>query len=235
MIGVAGARVLVVDDEPAIVRALRTNLEGHGFRVDVAEDGASAVERFERFRPDVVLLDLNLPAIDGFGVIRAVRERGSTPIIILSARGAERDKVTALDLGADDFLTKPFGVDELLARVRVALRHVARPDRGADAAFSTGDLRVDLERRVVTVREKPVHLTPTEYELLKALVANPDRVLTDRMLLQRVWGPEYGDESHYLHVYIARLRRKLEDDPQAPRYLITEPGVGYRLVAAEAG
>lgn len=232
MIG-GGARVLVVDDEPAIVRALRANLEGHGFRVDVATDGAGALERVERGRPDVVLLDLNLPSLDGFGVISAMRERGSTPIIVLSARGSERDKVSALDLGADDFLTKPFGVDELLARVRVALRHAVRPDRGAEPVFATGDLRVDLERRTVTIRESPIHLTPTEYELLKALVANPDRVLTDRMLLRQVWGPEYGDESHYLHVYIARLRRKLEDDPQAPRYLITEPGVGYRLVTGD--
>lgn len=228
-----GARILVVDDEPAIVRALRTNLEGHGFRVDAAEDGREALESFERWRPDLVLLDLNLPGLDGHGVISAIRARGATPIIVLSVRGSERDKVTALDLGADDFLTKPFGVDELLARVRVSLRHVARPTRGAEPVFATGDLRVDLERRTVVVRGEPVHLTPTEYGLLKALVAHPNRVLTDRMLLRDVWGAEYGDESHYLHVYIARLRRKLERDPQSPRYLVTEPGVGYRLVAPE--
>jgi two-component system, OmpR family, KDP operon response regulator KdpE len=225
-----GARVLVVDDEPAIVRALRTNLEGHGFRVDSASDGREALDRFERGRPDLVLLDLNLPDTDGFGVIRAIRERAATPIIVLSVRGAERDKVSALDHGADDYLTKPFGVDELLARVRVALRHLAHASRGTDAVFVTGDLRVDLERRVVSVRGERVHLTPTEYSLLKALVAHPDRVLTDRMLLREVWGAEYGQESHYLHVYVARLRRKIENDPQAPRYLLTEPGVGYRLV-----
>lgn len=228
-----GARILVVDDEPAIVRSLRANLEGHGFRVDAADDGRDALERFERFRPDLVLLDLNIPTVDGFAVIGAIRKRGATPIIVLSVRGSERDKVTALDLGADDFLTKPFGVDELLARVRVALRHIARPPQGAEPVFATGALRVDLEQRSVTVRGEAVHLTPTEYGLLKALVAHPNRVLTDGMLLREVWGAEYGDESHYLHVYIARLRRKLESDPQAPRYLITEPGVGYRLVAPE--
>lgn len=228
-----GARILVVDDEPAIVRSLRANLEGHGFRVDAADDGRDALERFERFRPDLVLLDLNIPTVDGFAVIGAIRKRGATPIIVLSVRGSERDKVTALDLGADDFLTKPFGVDELLARVRVALRHIARPPHGAEPVFATGALRVDLEQRSVTVRGEAVHLTPTEYGLLKALVAHPNRVLTDGMLLREVWGAEYGDESHYLHVYIARLRRKLESDPQAPRYLITEPGVGYRLVAPE--
>lgn len=228
-----GARILVVDDEPAIVRALRANLEGHGFRVDAADDGQNALERFERFRPDLVLLDLNIPTVDGFAVIGAIRKRGATPIIVLSVRGSERDKVTALDLGADDFLTKPFGVDELLARVRVALRHIARPPHGAEPVFATGALRVDLEQRSVTVRGEAVHLTPTEYGLLKALVAHPNRVLTDGMLLREVWGAEYGDESHYLHVYIARLRRKLESDPQAPTYLITEPGVGYRLVAPE--
>ena len=228
-----GARILVVDDEPAIVRAVRTNLEGHGFRVDAADDGRHALDSFERVRPDLVLLDLNLPTLDGLAVIKAIREHAATPIIVLSVRGGERDKVSALDLGADDFLTKPFGVDELLARVRVALRHVARPPRGTEPVFATGDLRVDLERRSVSVHGRPVHLTPTEYGLLKALVAHANRVLTDGMLLREVWGAEYGDESHYLHVYIARLRRKLEADPQSPRYLVTEPGVGYRLVAPE--
>lgn len=230
MIG-QGARILVVDDEAPIVRALQANLEGHGFQVGSAADGPAALERYDRWRPDLVLLDLNLPGLSGIDVIRAIRERGSTPIIILSVRGDEGDKVAALDLGADDYLTKPFGVDELLARVRVALRHVARPSRGADAAFECGELRIDVVRRAVTLGGRPIHLTPTEYELLKALAAEPGRVLTDRMLLQRVWGADYGDESHYLHVYVARLRRKIEDDPQAPRYLLTEPGVGYRLVA----
>jgi len=229
----AGARILVVDDEPAIRRAVRTNLHAHGFDVETAETAAEALERFEHFRPDLIVLDLNLPEPTGLDVIRHVRERGSTPIIVLSVRDAERDKVAALDLGADDYVTKPFGADELLARIRVALRHLARPPRGADSVFRTGDLRVDLERREVTSGGRPVRLTPTEYELLKAFIAHPDRVLTDRMLLQQVWGADYGDESHYLHVYVARLRKKVEDDPQRPRYLITEPGVGYRLLLAD--
>lgn len=228
-----GARILVVDDEAAIVRALRTNLQAHGFHVETAASGGEALERYERARPDLIVLDLGLPDVDGLGVIRRVREHASTPIIVLSVRDAEREKISALDLGADDYVTKPFAADELLARIRVALRHVARPARGAERAFVTGDLRVDLERREVTVGGRPVHLTPTEYELLKAFIGHPNRVLTDHMLLQRVWGAEYATESHYLHVYMARLRKKLEVDPQTPRYLRTEPGVGYRLVAEE--
>ena len=229
-----GARILVVDDEPAIRRALRTNLSAHGFDVDTADSGAQALQRYEQARPDLVVVDLGLPEPDGLSVIRHVREQASTPIIVLSVRNAERDKVAALDLGADDYVTKPFSADELLARIRVALRHVARPPRGAASVFAAGGLRVDLERRTVVVDGRAVHLTPTEYDLLKAFIAAPNRVLTDRMLLQRVWGSGYGDESHYLHVYVARLRKKLEADPQRPRYLLTEPGVGYRLVADEA-
>lgn len=228
-----GARILVVEDEPPILRAVRTYLSRRDFQVETAETGAQALDVYARRRPDLILLDLGLPDTDGFEVIRRVRERGNTPIIVLSARGAEHDKVTALDLGADDYLTKPFGVDELLARVRVALRHAARPAQGSEAVFRTGALEVDLERRRVRVAGEEVHLTPTEYDLLKALIAHPNRVLTDRMLLQRVWGPEYGGESHYLHVYVARLRKKLEADPQRPRYLATEPGVGYRLLDQE--
>jgi two-component system KDP operon response regulator KdpE len=226
-----GARILIADDEPAIRRAVQTNLARHGFQIGTAETGREAIERAATFRPDLVLLDLGLPDLDGLEVIRALRERGSTPIVVLSVRGQERDKVAALDLGADDYLTKPFGVDELLARVRVALRHVARPAAGVEAVFRTGQLSVDLEHRRVTSGGLEVSLTPTEYELLKAFIAHPDKVLTDRMLLQRVWGPEYGDEAHYLHVYVARLRKKIEADPQNPRYLRTEPGVGYRLVS----
>ncbi|MEK6225760.1 MAG: response regulator transcription factor [Chloroflexota bacterium] len=226
-----GARILIADDEPAIRRAVQTNLARHGFQIDTAETGQEAIEHAASFRPDLVLLDLGLPDIDGLEVIRALRERGNTPIVVLSVRGQERDKVAALDLGADDYLTKPFGVDELLARVRVALRHVARPAAGVDAVFRTGQLSVDLEHRRVTSGGLEVSLTPTEYELIKAFIAHPDKVLTDRMLLQRVWGPEYGDEAHYLHVYVARLRKKIEADPQNPRYLRTEPGVGYRLVS----
>jgi two-component system KDP operon response regulator KdpE len=229
-----GAHILVVDDEPSIVRALRANLTRHGFQVDFAETARQAVDQYLRNRPDLILLDLGLPDRDGLDVIRDVRTRSNTPIVVLSVRGAERDKVAALDLGADDYLTKPFGVDELLARVRVALRHAARPSSGASAVFHTGELEVDFELRRVTSAGVEVRLTPTEYSLLKAFVTNPNKLLTDRVLLQNVWGPEYGSEAHYLHVYIARLRKKIEADPQNPRYLVTEPGVGYRLLAEEA-
>ena len=225
----AHARVLVVDDEPAILRVVRTNLGARGFQVDSAETWHDASALLAH-RPDVILLDLGLPDADGVDVIRHIRAYSSTPIVVLSARTAERDKVAALDLGADDYLTKPFGVDELLARVRVALRHAARPAAGAEAVFRARDLEIDFERRRVVVAGREVHLTPTEYDLLKALATHPDKVLTDRMLLQQVWGVEYGSEDHYLHVYVARLRKKLEADPQNPHLLITEPGVGYRLL-----
>ena len=228
-----GARILVVDDEPAILRAVRTNLARHGFQVETTETGREALERYAYHHPDLILLDLGLPDVDGLDVIREVRERSNTPIIVLSVRGAERDKVTALDLGADDYLTKPFSVDELLARIRVALRHAARPASGSAAVFKTGDLEVDLVERRVRVGGQDVHLSPTEYELLKAFIAHPGKVLTDRMLLRQVWGPGYASEAHFLHVYVARLRKKIESDPQNPRYLVTEPGVGYRLRADE--
>ncbi len=224
----SGARVLIVDDEPAIRRVVATNLGHHGFHVATASTGQEALQAYWRLRPDVVLLDLGLPDLDGLEIVRTIRSQASTPIVVLSARDAERDKVAALDLGADDYLTKPFGVDELLARVRVALRHAARPDQGVAAVIRTGDVEVDLEHRRVRVAGREVHLTPTEYELLKRFLAHPDKVLTDRMLLHQVWGPEYGDAAHSLHVYVARLRKKIEHDPQAPRHLVTEAGVGYR-------
>ncbi len=233
MTATPGARVLIIDDEPSILRAVRTMLVHHGYQVETATTAGEGLQAVTQRRPDLILLDLQLPDADGTDVIRAVRARGSTPIIVLSVRGAEHVKVTALDLGADDYLTKPFGVDELLARIRVALRHTVRPETGSAAVFRSGDLEVDIEHRRVTVAGKEVHLTPTEYELLKAFVAHPDRVLTDQMLLRQVWGPEYGSEGHYLHVYVARLRKKLEADPQNPQHLVTEPGVGYRLLTHE--
>ncbi len=229
-----GAKILVVDDEPAILRAVETNLRRHEFQVETAGTVAEALARYDATHPDLVLLDLGLPGADGTDFIKAIRERAATPIVVLSAREAERDKVEALDLGADDYLTKPFSVNELLARVRVALRHAARPPRGAAAVFRTGALEVDFERRQVRVNGSEVHLTPTEYELLRVFVEHPNKLLTDRMLLQRVWGADYGSEAHYLHVYVARLRKKLEPDPAKGRYLVTEPGVGYRLQAEES-
>jgi len=230
-VSATGARILVVDDEPAILRAVRANLGRHGFRVDTAATGQEALEHSQD-RVDLILLDLGLPDGDGFNVIRSIREHSDTPIIVLSARGGERDKVRALDLGADDYLTKPFGLDELYARIRVALRHSPRSP-GAEPVFRTGGLQIDIERRRVTIDGEEIHLTPTEYTLLIALARHADRVVTDAMLLREVWGPEYGDEDHYLHVYVARLRKKLEKDPQRPRFLQTEPGVGYRLLAED--
>src|SRR5437879_8062905 len=217
----SGARLLVVDDEASMVRTLRTNLRGHGFQVETAETAGDAIASYERRPPDLIVLDLNLPDGTGFEVVRRVREHSGTPIIVLSARGGETDKVNALDLGADDYITKPFGIDELLARIRVALRHVARPGAGAEPRITSGELVVDLEHREVTVGHRTIHLTPTEYDLLKVFVTNPNKVLTDRMLLQRVWGPDYGDESHYLHVYVARLRRQIESGLPDPASLMT--------------
>jgi len=225
-----GARVLVVDDEPAIQRVVHTNLTGHGFRVDTAATGQEALDASTRVRPDLVLLDLGLPDMDGLDVIRAIRARGSTPIVVLSARGAEHDKVAALDLGADDYLTKPFGVNELLARVRVALRHAAKPASGTEPIIRLGEIELDLERRRVTSGTHQIHLTPTEWDLLKLFVTSADKVLTDRMILQSVWGSAYRSQAHSLHVYVARLRKKLEADQDSRRHLLTEPGVGYRFV-----
>jgi two-component system, OmpR family, KDP operon response regulator KdpE len=229
-----GARILVVDDEIAILRALERNLRGHGFQVETAATAAEAIAASERWHPDAVILDLGLPDGDGNDVIRALRSRSAIPVIVLSVRGGDRDKVNALDLGADDYLTKPFSVDELLARVRVMLRHAAGPATGTAPIFRTGDLAVDIEHRLVTVGGREVRLTPTEYDLLRAFLSQPNKVLTATMLLRAVWGADYGSEAHYLHVYVARLRRKLEPDPRRPRYVRTEPGVGYRLVVQES-
>jgi two-component system, OmpR family, KDP operon response regulator KdpE len=232
--GEAGTvRILVVDDEPTIRKTLSTNLARHGYDVDTAETGYEALDHYSRRKHDLILLDLGLPDIDGLEVIQQVRQRASTPIIVLSVREEEQAKVAALDLGADDYLTKPFGVEELLARIRVALRHAVRQAAPSGGVLRCGDLEIDLERRKVRVAGEEVRLTPTEYELLKAFVLHPDKVLTDRALLQAVWGPEYGSEAHYLHVYVARLRKKIEADPQRPRYILTEPGVGYRLISDE--
>jgi two-component system, OmpR family, KDP operon response regulator KdpE len=225
-------RVLVVDDEPQILRALRAALRGHGYDVQTAADGEEALDLLALRPPDVVILDLVMPGKSGFDVVREVRTWSRVPIIVLSARGEERDKVIALDLGADDYLTKPFSMNELLARIRVALRH--RPEMAAtEPVVRAGLVTVDLARRTISRAGTEVHLTPTEWQLLAELAREPGKVLTQRMLLQRVWGPEYSDEAQYLRVYINQLRRKLESDPAHPRILITEPGVGYRFIADE--
>jgi two-component system KDP operon response regulator KdpE len=227
----SGARILVVDDEPQIRRAVRTALAGHGYGVATAETGAEALTTFGEWRPDVVLLDLMLPDRDGLVVCQAIRAMAATPIIVLSARGEEHDKVAALDQGADDYLTKPFGVEELLARIRVALRHVAQRAAGAttEPVIAIGPLTVDLDRRRVTRDGVEVHLTPTEYDVLKYLLQHADRVVTHRMLLAAVWGAEFTEQTPMLRVFIKQLRQKVEADPAEPRLIVTEVGVGYRL------
>ncbi len=226
----SGARVLVVDDEPGILRAVQTNLGRHDYHVETAASGTAALEVYGRVRPDLVLLDLGLPDMDGLEVLRTIRERASTPIVVLSARETERDKVTALDLGADDYLTKPFGVNELLARVRVALRHAAHPPSGTEPITRFGDLEVDMDRRRIAVQGEVIHLTPTEWDLIKLFAAHPDKVLTDRMITEAVWGASYAAQAHSLHVYVGRLRKKLEAASASRRHIVTEPGVGYRFV-----
>jgi two-component system KDP operon response regulator KdpE len=220
-------RVLVVDDEPAIQRFLHSALTAHGQTVLEASDGNQALEQVALHRPDLVILDLGLPDIDGIEVTRRIREWSTIPIIILSVRGQESDKIAALDAGADDYLTKPFGVGELLARMRVAMRRLA--PAANEAVFVTGTLTVDLARRLVTLAGEEIQLTPTEYDLLRVLVTHAGKVLTHHQLLRQVWGPGYEPDSHLLQVNVSNLRRKLEPDPSRPRFLITEPGVGYRL------
>jgi len=231
----AGGReplVLVVEDEPQVMRFLRATLPAHGYRVLEAGTAAQALVHAQTQLPDLVLLDLGLPDLDGLEVTRRIRGWSAVPIVVVSARGQERDKVQALDAGADDYLTKPFGTEELLARMRVALRHAARVAGGAgETVFETGELRVDLAARLVYRRGVEVRLTRTEYRLLAALVKHAGKVLTHRQLLVEVWGPGSANETHYLRVYMAQLRHKLEDDPARPRHLLTETGVGYRLRA----
>ena len=227
------AKILTIEDEQEIRRFLRVSLSHHGYELAEAENGAGGILQAAQQQPDLIVLDLGLPDMDGLEVIRRVREWSRLPIIVLSARGQEREKVTALDAGADDYLTKPFSVGELLARIRVALRHraAAADGNGDEAAFQVDKLKVDLARRQVTVDGRQVRLTPTEYRLLTTLVQHAGRVITHRQLLKEVWGPDSVQENHYLRVFMAQLRQKLEADPARPRYLLTEPGVGYRLAA----
>ena len=220
-------RVLVVDDEQAIRRFLNAALTAHGYEVFEATTGEEALTAAVGRRPDLIILDLGLPGIDGIEVTRRLREWSHIPILILSVREREGDKIEALDTGADDYLTKPFGAGELLARMRVALRRAAQPQ--ATPLFRVGDLAVDLAQRVVTLAGEEVALTPTEYDLLRVLVQNAGKVLTHSQLLRQVWGAGYGGELHLLRVNVSNLRRKIEPLPSRPRYIVTEPGVGYRL------
>jgi len=224
----SGARLLIVDDEHGIRRFLQAALSSQGFETCEAATGREALLAVLSTRPDVIVLDLNLPDLDGIEVTRSLREWSQIPIIVLSVRGQESDKIQALDAGADDYLTKPFGPGELLARIRAALRRVNRPE--AAAIFSVGDLSVDLNHRTVTVRGQRVQLTPTEYDLLKTLIRHTGKLITHRQVVREVWGGAcYEDELHLLRVNVSNLRRKLEQDPSRPQYIVTEPGVGYRL------
>jgi two-component system KDP operon response regulator KdpE len=221
-------RVLVVDDEPKIRMFIRANLEARGYEVHLAQDGIEAVETAARIDPDVVVLDVNMPRMNGIEACRRIREWADMPIIILSVRDEEADKVRALDEGADDYVTKPFGIEELLARIRVALRRSAGA-RSVLPVFTEGDLEVDFSKRVVKQRGQIVKLTRTEYELLAYLVSNRGRVLTHKEILHNVWGTEYAEESEYVRVFIRQLRSKIEEDPSSPRFILTEPRVGYRF------
>jgi two-component system, OmpR family, KDP operon response regulator KdpE len=224
---VNAANILVVDDEPQIRRVLRSTLSTQGYVITEAKTGEEALESLREERPDLVLLDMNMPGMGGIETCREIRRALDAPIIMLTVRNAERDKVAALDAGADDYVVKPFGIEELLARIRAALRRYAPGD--ALPPFESKDLSIDFEARQVTVRDRDVHLTPKEYDVLKHLVANQGKPLTHRRLLQAVWGPDYGEETESLRVVINQLRKKLEVDPARPKYILTEPWVGYRF------
>ena len=225
--------VVVIEDEPQIRRFLRTSLDAHEFTVHEAETGKQGLVECATRRPEIVILDLGLPDMDGVEVIRQLREWSTVPVIVLSARSQETDKIAALEAGADDYVVKPFGVGELIARLRVALRHSATIGDEPQSVFRAGDLEVDLVNRRVRRSGADVHLTPTEYRLLVVLVKHPGKVLTQRFLLKEVWGPGYVESAHYLRIYMANLRKKLEADPAQPRHLLTETGVGYRFDAGE--
>jgi two-component system KDP operon response regulator KdpE len=227
-------RVLVIDDEVAILRVLQTGLRARGYEVDTAADGAAGLAKAAREQPEVIVLDLGLPDVDGIDVCRRIRAWSDVPIIVLSAHGSEARKVQALDEGADDFVTKPFGMAELEARLRVALRHARRrPAAAEEASIEVGPLRIDLARRTVEMRGQSIDLTAREFDLLAFLARHAGKVLTHRMILEQVWGPGSGDETHYLRVYANRLRRKLEENPNQPEFLLTSPGVGYQLVTPD--
>ena len=223
-----GARILVVDDEPQIRHSLQTNLEKRNYDVTTAASGEEALEAIARQKPDVVIVDLILPTIDGIELTRRIREQSPVPIIVLSAIGDERKKVEALEFGADDYVTKPFGLEELVARVKSALRRTIMLS-GSEPVFRSGDLTINFERREVRVHDKPVKLTPTEYDLLKYMIQYIGKVLAHRTLLTAIWGEAYVDQAQYLRVFIGQLRKKLEHNTARPRYILTDPGVGYRF------
>ncbi len=226
----AKASILLIEDEPQMRRFLRVTLQGHGYRLYEAFSGEQGLVEATTRNPDAVLLDLGLPDMDGIEVTKRFRAWSEVPIIVISAREQEEDKVKALDAGADDYLTKPFGAGELLARIRVALRHLALKQSGQrEPVFTLDDLKVDLGKRQVFLKDREIHLTPIEYRLLTVLIKNAGKVVTHTQLLKQVWGPVYSDQTQYLRVYMTSLRRKLEADPARPKFLINEPGVGYRL------
>ena len=223
-----GSRILIVDDESPIRKLLRVTLSGHGYEVGEAAGGLEGLQQAATYRPDLIILDLGLPDLEGIEVVKRLREWSNTPVIILSVREQEADKIAALDAGADDYVTKPFGMGELLARIRAALRHAMGPEE--EPVLNFDDFSIDLAHRRVSVNGNEVKLTPIEYDLLKNLALNAGKVITHKQLLTSVWGPSYKNDSHYLRVYIGQLRRKVEADPSHPRHIITEPGIGYRLL-----
>jgi two-component system, OmpR family, KDP operon response regulator KdpE len=229
-----GARVLVVEGDSALARLIQRKLRRHGLSCEPVSSARDARRALDRLRPDLVLLDLDLADSAAWDLITDIRSRTAVPILAMSSPRGERHTVAALDLGADDYVTKPLGFEELRARIRVALRHVARPESGAEPVLRVGNLVLDIERRLVLRAGLPVHVTPTEYQLLKLFATHPDRLLTDRMLMNAVWGPGWRGGEHILHVYVARLRKKVEDDPAAPRFLVTESGLGYCFASSDS-
>jgi two-component system KDP operon response regulator KdpE len=227
---VSAGKILVVDDDPQIRRVMRATLSGNHYEVVEARNGEEALERFREEMPDLVLLDMNMPGMDGLETCRLLRRGSEAPILILSVRNTERDKVAALDAGADDYVTKPFGMEELLARIRAAMRRAPASPEGGPHMISSEDLQIDFDTRRVRVKGREVRLTPKEFELLRHLVANVGKPVPHRELLQSVWGPDYGEETEYLRVFINQLRKKIEPDPAKPQYVLTEPWVGYRFV-----
>jgi len=228
----AGARILIVDDEPQIRKLLKVTLAAHGYVVQEADTGEEGIRQASIFHPDLIVLDLGLPDLTGMEVLTRIRDWSGIPVLVLTAKDREADKIAALDAGADDYITKPFGMGELVARIRVALRHHAKSTD--EPIIRSGSLTIDLAQRIVELNEERIKLTPTEYDLLKALAAHAGKVVTQRQLLQQVWGNQHDEgDSHYLRIYIGHLRKKLEEDPSQPRLIITEPGVGYRFLTQE--